>query len=434
MARLISFSGVFVILALAYLMSNRRSAINFKLVVWGMILQFGLALIVLGIPALGVPGPLRFIFDAANDVIIEFVDFTLAGSKFLFGPLAEVKSSGFIFAVQVLPTILFVAAIMSILYHLGVMQKIVKFFAIIMQKTLNTSGAESLAAAANIFVGQTEAPLIVKPYIGRMTNSELFAVMVPGMASVAGGVMAAYVGLLRDKIPDIAGHLLTASVMSAPAALVIAKIMIPETKKSETLGEVPEIIELENKPANVIEAAAVGTIEGLQLALNVGAMLLVFIALTTMFDAMLGYVGGLIGFAKWGHDLVPAILLKGGEAHLSFSLVLGWLFSPLAWFMGIPWSEASMAGALLGEKLVLNEFVAYLHLSENFAQMSDRTAIILSYALCGFANFSSIGIQIGGIGSIAPHRRSDLARLGVRCVIGGSLATFMMAAIAGIFI
>jgi CNT family concentrative nucleoside transporter len=432
--RAISLLGIVVILLIAYLFSSHKKAINYRLVGWGMVLQIVFALVVLGIPFLNIPGPFRFIFNAANDTIVAFVDFTIAGSRFLFGPLADTEKTGFVFAIQVLPTILFVAAVMSIAYYLGFMQKIVKFFAVIMQKTLKTSGAESLAAAANIFVGQTEAPLIVKPYVSRMTNSELFAVMVPGMASVAGGVMAAYVGLLRDKIPDIAGHLLTASVMSAPAALIIAKIMLPETEKSETMGTVPDIMEDENKPANAIEAAANGTIQGLQLALNVGAMLLVFIALTTMADSLLTYVGGLAGFASWGKELVPAILLKNGEAHLTLSLILGWIFAPLAWLMGIPWSEAAMAGALLGEKLVLNEFVAYLHLAENSAQMSERTSIILSYALCGFANFSSIGIQIGGIGSIAPKRKSDLARLGIKCVIGGSLATFLMAAIAGLLI
>lgn len=434
MDRFISIFGVLFILLISYVLSKNRRRVDFRLVAWGLGLQVLLAIAVLGVPFLGIPGPLRFIFDLANDAIVAVVDFTTEGSRFLFGPLADQHKTGFVFAILVLPTILFVSALMSVLYHLGAMQKIVNFFAIIMQKTLRTSGAESLAAAANIFVGQTEAPLVVKPFIARMTTSELFATMVPGMASVAGGVMAAYVGLLKDKIPDIAGHLLTASVMSAPAALILAKIMIPETEIPETLGTVPKIQESENKAANVIEAAANGTLEGMQLAFNVGAMLLVFIALVAMFDHFLTLFGNLISFSSWGEILTPQILLKNGEAQLSMSLILGWVFAPLAWLMGVPWSECAMAGALMGEKLVLNEFVAYVHLSEVISQMSERTAIIMSYALCGFANFSSIGIQIGGLGGMAPSRKSDLAKLGIYSVIAGSLATFMMAAIAGFLI
>jgi len=281
----------------------------------------------------------------------------------------------------------------------------------VMQKSMKTSGAETLSAASNIFVGQTEAPLVIKPFVEKMTRSELFCVMSGGMATVAGGVLAAYVGLLRDRIPDIAGHLLTASVLSAPAALLFAKILIPETEVSETATGLPKSA---NKSchANVIDAAASGASDGLQLALNVGAMLLAFIALIALVNGVLGLV----------------------SPDLTLQMILGYGFSPLAWLMGIPYSEIFTAGSLLGEKVVLNEFFAYVHLAEISSQFSERSITLLSYALCGFANFSSIAIQLGGIGGIAPSRRQDIAMLGMRSIVAGSLACFSTACVVSFFL
>ncbi|MCB0390838.1 MAG: hypothetical protein KDD58_06100 [Bdellovibrionales bacterium] len=434
MERLVSLLGLVCLVAMAYAISKHRKHVDFRIVATGLGLQLILALLVLGVPGLGIPGPFRGAFELANDFIVSLLNFTVQGSKFIFGDLLDVKKSGFIFAFQVLPTIIFMASVMAIFYHLGIMQKIVSLIAVVMQKVMKTSGAETLSVAANIFVGQTEAPLMIKPFVAKMTRSELLAVMIGGMATVAGGVMAAYVGLLKDRIPDIAGHLLTASIMSAPAALAISKILLPETEKPETMGAVPQDVEGE-KYSNIIEAAAQGAGEGLYLALNVGAMLLAFIAIIAGADALLGAIGGLINFHEWGGALTPDLMLKPGELpQLNLSLVLGWLFSPIAFLLGIPVSEIGLAGSLLGQKIVLNEFVAYLNLSQVGEQLSDRTTIILSYALCGFANFSSIAIQIGGIGGIAPSRKKDLAQLGIKSVIGGSLAAFMTAAIAGILL
>lgn len=424
--------GLIAFLGIAYALSTNRKRIHYKLVSVGILLQFVFALLVLGIPALNIKGPLQFIFAAANDAILNLLKYTESGSRFLFGSLMDTSQFGFIMAFQVLPTIIFFSTLMAVLYHLGLMQKIVGALAWVMQKLLNTSGAESLSAAANIFVGQTEAPLVIRPFVAKMTQSELFCVMVGGMATVAGGVLAAYVGFLKDRLPDIAGHLLTASVLSAPAALVIAKIMLPETETPETLGKIPDEYTKKKVDSNTIEAAARGATEGLSLALNVAAMLIAFIALIALLDASFGWLGQLIGFNSWGQNLVPASMMQNGEASLSFSLILGWLFAPLAFLMGVPLDEIAIAGVLLGQKVALNEFVAYVNLSKVMSELSDRTVLILSYALCGFANFSSIGIQIGGIGGIAPDRRSDLAKLGIRSVIGGSLAAFMTAAIAGL--
>lgn len=388
------------------------------------------ALLALGIPSLGVNGPLRAVFDLANTAVNRVLDYTLEGSQFVFGDLLKVEKVGFIFAFQVLPTIIFMAALMSVFYQMGLMQPVVHGLAVVMHRFMKTSGAESLSNAANIFVGQTEAPLVVKPFIKDLTQSELFAVMVGGMASVAGGVLAAYTGMLRGQIPDIAGHLITASFMSAPAAFVIAKLMIPETETPRTLGRIPE--EAKQKAySNILEAAAGGASEGLYLALNVAAMLLAFIALIALANGVLGWAGDLLGFSSWGEELISA---GAKNRQLSFELILGRLFSPLAWLMGIPWSEAQLAGALLGQKTVLNEFVAYFNMAQLSGQFSERTGVILSYALCGFANFSSIAIQIGGIGGLAPERKKDLARLGIRSVIGGTLTTLFMGALVGVLI
>ena len=434
MERMTSLMGLIFFFALAYGLSTNRNSLNKRVIGWGIGLQLLLALMILGVPALGFNGPLRFVFDFANDAVSAILAYTDKGSAFIFGDMINVEKNGFIFAFKVLPTIIFMASLMAVMYHLRVMQKIVWAMAVIMQKLMGTSGAESLSVAANVFVGQTEAPLVIRPFLKNMTRSELMAVMTGGMATVAGGVLAAYVGLLQGRLPEIAGHLLTASFMSAPAALAIAKLMVPEEKTPETLGAIPEST---NKKAysNTVEAAAVGAGDGLKLALNVAAMLLAFIALIALVNGVLGAVGTWIQFDQWGQNMVPEVLLaEGGKAVLSFELILGYLFAPIAWLMGIPWSESLLAGALLGEKIVLNEFVAYLHLSTIADQFSDRSVIILSYALCGFANFSSIAIQIAGIGGLEPSRTSDLAQLGMKSVIGGSLAAFSTATIAGILI
>ena len=430
--RFIGIIGLLSLLLLAYSFSNNRKAIQWQTVYWGLGLQVSLALLILGVPSLGFDGPLRPLFDWANGAVVQLLQFTEEGSRFLFGDLMTVPKSGFIFAVQVLPTIIFFSSLVSIGYHIGLLQKVIALIAAIMRRTMKTSGAESLSASANIFVGQTEAPLLIKPFLPKLTSSELFAVMTGGMATVAGGVLAAFVGLLQKDLPSIAGHLLTASVMSAPAALLISKIIFPETDQPETQGSVPKSVV--SKDINIIEAAARGAGEGVKLAINVGGMLLAFIALIAMLNAGIGFVGQWIGFSQWGAALTPDVFLQEGKAVLSIQLILGWLFSPMAWLMGIPWEEAITAGAFLGEKVTLNEFVAYLHLSEVSGELSQRTLVILSYALCGFANFSSIAIQIGGIGSLAPERRSELADLGIRAVIGGSIAAFMTATIAGLLV
>lgn len=416
MEKFLAFVGLFVWVFIAYLLSTHKKSISWSLVFKGLGLQLVLALAVLGVPAWGLRGPLQFVFEAANTAIMATLDYTLEGSKFLFGDLADSSKFGFIFCFQVLPTIIFVSTLMSVLYQIGLMQKIVSFFAYLFFKILKTSGAETLAASVNIFVGQTEAPLIVKPYLARMTRSELLAIMVGGMANVAGGVLAAYVGLLKDRIPDIAGHLLTASVISAPASLVLAKILIPEVEKPETLGRIPDEYK---KPhyGNTIEAATAGASEGLFLALNVAAQLLAFIALIALINGLFSYGAGLVG-------------LEG----FTLQKIFGWIFAPFTIFLGIPWSEIQIAGSLVGEKTILNEFVAYLSLTNQSSLLSDRTVVIMSYALCGFANFSSIAIQVGGIGAMVPERKGLLAQLGYRALIGGTLASFMTACYAGLLI
>jgi concentrative nucleoside transporter, CNT family len=404
MERAISVLGLLTMILLAYSMSSARRQINWKTVISGIVLQvlFGLIILKTGFG--------RGVFEYARELFTGLLDFTNEGSKFIFGSLTDASKSGFIFAFMVLPTILFMSSLMSVLYHIGIMQWLIRLAAKVMVKVMGTSGAESMAAAANIFAGQTEAPLVIKPFISRMTRSELMALMTGGMATVAGGVLAAYVGLGVD-----AGHLLAASVMSAPAALVCAKLMVPETQESQTKGEVR--LELPRAHTNLIDAAASGASEGLKLALNVGAMLLAFIALIAMVNGLFGKVGGVFGYPEF-----------------SLELITGYMFAPIAWLMGVPWSDCLTVGTLLGKKLILNEFVAYLDLRESMGQMSERAVIISTYALCGFANFSSIAIQVGGIGTLAPDRRQDLALLGVKSLIGGTLACFMTACIAGIFI
>ena len=397
----VSFLGLIVMLAIAWALSTNRRAIRWRPVVAGTILQFVFAVIILKTE----PG--RMFFDWLGSGITRFLDFTDAGATFVFGE----RFKEFYFAFKVLPTIIFFSAFITILYYFGVLQWIVGLFAKIMMKVMGTSGAESLSASANIFVGQTEAPLLIKPYVGSMTRSELMAVMSGGFATIAGGVMAAYVGMGVS-----AKHLLAASVMSAPAALVMAKLMLPETDESPTAGKVS--IAVERPWANAIDAAASGAGDGLKLALNVGAMLIAFVALIAMIDFPLVKLGEALG------------------QPLSLNIILGWVCRPLAWVMGVPWSESADVGTLLGIKTAINEFVGYVEMQKMIAagRLSERSQAIATYALCGFSNFSSIAIQIGGIGSIAPERRGDLARLGLRAMVAGSLACFQTATIAGILL
>ena len=418
--RLIPLFGLFAMVGIAWLFSKHRDRVPWRVIGWGIGLQVSFGVLVMKTDV-----GLR-LFAVLNDLVIALLGFTAQGTEFIFGDFASEK---FTIAINVLPTIIFFSSLMTILYHLGIMQRLVGVFAWVMRRTMRTSGSETLSAAANSFVGQTEAPLMIAPFIRTMTTSELMAVMTGGFATVAGGVLAAYVGLLKDVFPDIAGHLIAASVMSAPAALVIAKVMWPETEKSETAGHMT--LEMENPDVNVIDAAARGAYEGMKLALNVGAMLLAFIALIALANALLGLPFEL--YNDW-------MGLEGAAAiePLTMQKILGWIFWPFAFLIGVPFAECATIGTLLGEKLVLTEFVAYLHLyeslSDGVAQLSPRTVIIASYALCGFANFGSIGVQLGGIGSIAPGRKHDLARLGLRAMFGGMLASLMTAAVAGMLI
>jgi CNT family concentrative nucleoside transporter len=403
-------------LFIAWLLSSNRWRINLRIVMGGLLLQFVFAYFILGTKQ-GQDGLQWF-----GDVITEVILCADAGSEFLFNiypkdsdaPLTPPPTLLRTFAFGVLPTIVFFSSLMSVLYYLGVMQRLVEVIAWVMQRTLGTSGAESLSAASNIFVGQTEAPLVVKPYLASMTLSELNAVMVGGFATIAGGVLAAFVSFGID-----AGHLVVASVISAPAALVLAKILVPETEESQTMGTVK--VQIKDTSVNVIEAAAVGASDGLKLALNVAAMLIAFLALIKLGNLVLGWSGQLFD-QNWTI-----------EAGLSFA------FAPFAWLMGIPNQDCFRAGELLGMKMAANEFVAFGGLADWVNQGADggpteRTQTIMTYALAGFANISSIGIQIGGIGAIAPERRSDLARLGFKAMVGGTLAAFMTACIAGILV
>ena len=398
--------GMILLLGIAFILSNNRKQINYRIIGWGLSLQFIFGILILKTP-LGKP-----LFGFFDKVITKLISFSDAGSDFLFKSL--VPGVGYHeamvnFAFRALPTIIFFSSLMTVLYHFGVIQFIVKWISRIMQKSMGTSGSETLSVAANIFVGQTEAPLMIRPFIRNMTQSELMAVMTGGFATVAGGVLALYVIWLKD-IPGIAGHLLAASVMSAPAAMVVAKIIYPETDLSETSGDLNIIIE---KPdSNTMEALGRGATEGLKLAANVAAMLVAFVALIAMVNYLLTF------------------------ADTSIQGILGFVFRPLAWAMGISWEEAQMVGVLMGEKITLTELIAYSDLRDLRLEhaISDRTAIIASYALCGFANFASIGIQLGGIGGIAPERRKDLASLALKAMLGGALASWMTASIAGILI
>jgi CNT family concentrative nucleoside transporter len=398
--------GIIVLLSVAYILSNNKRIINMRIVGWGLGLQLLLALIILKTPI----GPPFFgFFDKAIKKLIGFSD---AGSDFLFKSfITDVGYHPALvnFAFRALPTIIFFSALMAVMYHFGVIQFTVKWIARIMQKTMGTSGSETLSVSANIFVGQTEAPLMVRPFINSMTRSELMAVMTGGFSTIAGGIMAIYVTMLGD-IPGIAGHLLAASIMSAPAAMVIAKIILPETEESETMGEIK--ITIPKTDDNALEALSRGATDGMKLAANVAAMIVAFVSAIALVNYMLGFAG------------------------LSLEMIFGFFFKPLAWTMGVPWDEAGVMGTLMGEKLIFTELIAYSNLRDLRleAAISERTAIIASYALCGFANFGSIGIQLGGIGGIAPKRRKDLAKLALKAMIGGALASWLTATIAGILI
>ncbi len=402
MYRLVSLVGLIFMMLVAYAVSENRKKISFRVIIGGLLLQFLFAVLILK------TGPGQSAFHAVEMYAAKLLAFSQAGSEFVFGKLARPDSTlkpGFIFAFQVLPTIIFFSSLMAVLYHLRIMQKVIRGMAFVMQKTMRISGAESMAVAANTFVGQTEAPLVIEPYVSNMTMSELMTLMVGGMATIAGSVLVAYVGLGLN-----AGHLVAASIMSAPAAVLIAKIIYPEMGKPLTLDE--HKAEIKVTTTNLIDAAAEGATVGLKLALNVAAMLIAFIALIHMFDAFLGIF------------------------HTDLKTVLGTLFYPFAVVMGVPLKDCVSFGYLLGTKISVNEFVAYTELAKmtSAGVLSHRSIVLATYALCGFANFSSIAIQVGGIGAIAPGRKKDLAKLGLKAMIGGALASWMTACVAGLLI
>ena len=449
------FLGLIMLVGIAYLFSKHKKNINWKLVITGILIQFVLAILVfkqIQIPFTSIS--MSSIFSFLASFFTQLLSFTDAGAQFIFGSWpdsAEIfklgsegrveHTIGYVFAFKVLPTVVFFSALTSLLYYLGILQKIVYGFAWVLSKTMRLSGAESLAAAANIFVGQTEAPLIVKPYISKMTNSEIMCLMTGGMATIAGGVFAAFIGFLGgDDIiaqQEFAKHLLTASILSAPAAIVCAKILFPETEEVNQNLDINE----EKMGSGPLEAISMGTTDGIKLAVNVAGMILVFLAFIALINYLLiNVIGGFNGIGSWKFTSLNEII-QSNTIYDSFNLqmILGYLFAPLAWIIGIELNDIILAGQLLGEKTVINEFIAYLSLKDIVANnmgntlIQKRTVVILTYALCGFSNFASIGIQIGGIGSIAPNQRSTLAKLGLRSLIGGTLACLMTATIAGIF-
>ena len=432
--RLRAVVGVAVILAAAWALSTHRRRVPWRVVGWGLALQLAFALLVLRTPV-GVA-----FFEGVNGVVEALLGYAEEGGRFVFGNLVGdnvpvgagapgqgsfqatpgmVARSGAFFAFQILPNIIFVSCLMTVLYHWGVMQAVVRGVAWVMQRTMRTSGAETLATASNIFIGLMESPLVVKPFVERMTSSELMALMTAGMATISGGVLAAYAGMILPYEPGAAGHLVAASVMSAPAAFVLAKLMVPETEEPVTRGTL-DAMNVERPDVNTIDAAARGASEGLNLALNVGAMLLAFVALIYLFNGLLGWAGGIVGF--------PGLTLE---------LILGWLVAPLAWLLGVPWADAGTVGQLIGLEVVLNEFVAFVRLETLLAggaALEPRSIVIATYALTSFANFGSVAMTIAGIGAIAPTRRHELARLGLRAMVAGILATLLTAALAGILV
>lgn len=403
--RLVGLIGIVVLLGIAVLLSSNRRAIDLRVVGWGLGLQTAFAIFVLRIP-IG-----RDLFKALGDMITQILSFSYAGSEFVFGELGKQHSSfGVVFAFQVLPAIIFISSLFAILYYLGVMQIVVQAFAAIMNKVMRASGAESLNVAASIFMGQTEAPLTIRPFLPRMTQSELMTVMTAGMAHVSGSIMAAYIAFGIE-----AQHLLTAVIMTAPGTIMMAKILEPETAVPETIGGAK--VDIPRTDVNVVDAAARGTTEGLYLMLNVIAMLISFIALIALANGAFGWVHGHVGW-------FPA----------NVQTVLGWIFGPIAWVMGVPWHDSGTIGGLLGTRMVLNEFIAYSQLGPMRATLSPVSFTIATFALCGFANVSSVGIQIGGIGALAPERKHDLARLGFRAMLAGTLANFISATLAGMLL
>jgi CNT family concentrative nucleoside transporter len=395
--------GIVFLFAIALVFSKDRTAINWRTVGGAFAIQSGIAIFILYFP----PGVAALL--AATDFVANIISYADAGINFVFGAVGN-KSLGFIFAFNVLPVIIFFSALIAVLYHLGVMKVIINIIGGGLQKILGTSKPESMSAAANIFVGQTEAPLVVRPFIPKMTDSELFAVMVGGLASIAGSIMAGYAGIGVEL-----KYLLAASFMAAPAGLMMAKIILPETQT--TNNELSDVDDGNTGYTNVLDAAASGASSGLQLALNVGAMLLAFVALIALLNGLIGWAGSLFGYPE-----------------LTFELILGYLLAPLAWAIGIDWSEAVAAGSFIGQKIVVNEFVAYLSFVEVADTLSPKSQAIITFALCGFANFSSIAILMGGIGAMAPNRRPDIARLGLKAVLAATLANLSSAALAGIFI
>ncbi len=398
MQRFSGFLGIAAILGIAYAFSRNRRAIQMRVVLWGLGLQFFFAFLVLRTP-------FRLVLEKVRDGGMKMLGYAVEGSRFVFGPLGFSEGGlGVVFAFQVLPIVIFIASFFAVMYYLGIMQVIVRAFAWVMAYTMGASGAEAVNVAASVFMGQTEAPLTIRPFLPEMTESELMTVMTCGMAHVSGAVMGAYV--IVGKVDML--HLLTAVIMTAPATILLAKMFNPETEIPKTAGKVR--VEIEKTDVNLIDAAGRGASEGLHLALNIGAMLIAFIALIALVNGILGLV------------------------HLSLQQIFSWVFGPIAWLLGVSWKDAPAVGNLLGTRLVLNEFVAFTQLGPIRDQLDPRSFTITTYALCGFANFSSIGIQIGGIGALAPTRRHDLARLGLRAVTAGTLANFMSAAIAGMLL
>jgi CNT family concentrative nucleoside transporter len=405
LSRLRGILGILAILAIAIALSHNRKQIRWRVVAWGLGLQLLFAIFVLRIP-LG-----QQLFRALGSFVTAILNYSYVGSQFVFGELGKPNSSlGVIFAFQLLPAIIFVSALFAILYHLGIMQLVVRAFALLMSRVMGASGAESLNVAASIFVGQTEAPLTIRPFLPRMTRSELMTVMTSGMAHISGSIMVAYIAFGIE-----ARHLLTAVIMTAPGTIMMSKLFEPETEVPETYGTVN--IDMPKQDVNVLDAAARGTSEGLQLMLNVIAMLISFVALVALLN---GGFGAVHRYVDW----FPANL----------QTVLGWVFRPIAWAMGVPWRDSGVIGSLLGTRMVLNEFIAYAQLGPMKAQLDPRSFTIASFALAGFANFSSVGIQLGGIGALAPNRKRDLAQLGLRAMLAGTLANFLSATIAGMLL
>lgn len=419
--------GMAVLILISYVFSANRKAINWKTVCFGLIGQLILAVGVLKVPFI------QSIFEVISKIFVKILEFTQAGSQFLLGDMMNVESFGYIFLFQVLPTIIFFSALTSVLFYLGIIQKVVKFLAWILTKLLGISGAESLSVAGNIFLGQTEAPLMIKAYLERMSKSEILLVMVGGMATVAGGVLAAYIGFLGGDDPELrifyAKHLLTASVMAAPGAIVISKILYPQQEAINTEINVSE----ETIGANILDAIANGTGEGLKLAANVGAMLLVFIAFIAMINYGFDKVGAVTGINNW-------IAVNTPYTNFSLEFILGYTFAPVMWLIGVAKEDVALMGQLLGIKLAASEFVGYIQLAELKNTLSvthlkfEKSIIMATYMLCGFANFASIGIQIGGIGSLAPKQRKTLSEFGIKALIGGTVASLLSATIAGMII